>query len=336
MKASSRNIFIISFIALIILNIILLIFYILMNPDISLYAQIFNYLGSRTFQYVTVSFGLPMLLFLIDYIFKFREKYSEDKKQRKINSIKLTEDLWNDIAKISTDFIYMEDFTEDKRMELNKNIDEFVVKAENVVGTWFFEFPDIMSLEENILVTDLFLTPINVLLSCIITIINNKKFYSDEVKIRELQKLIQIIYDGIKSSLHHQTLSILKNSMIYSETHEESYKNYIIEDINYLKIINKQLISIIFKSNTSSDIDIDLKDTVEYLEQMKDSDYEYKAFKKKLITLYNNIPDDKKIQLKDTSYNFSETVIRKIAYDLHIKEIGANFNHLKKQYKKII
>lgn len=79
---SSRNILIILILILIVLNLFLFLIYQDMNPKMSFTAQIFSFLGTRTFQSVTISLVLPILMFLIDYIFKFREKYNEEQKRR--------------------------------------------------------------------------------------------------------------------------------------------------------------------------------------------------------------------------------------------------------------
>lgn len=45
----------------------------------SFYVQIFDYIESKAFQVVTISLGLPIILFLIDYIFKFRKNLQKKK-----------------------------------------------------------------------------------------------------------------------------------------------------------------------------------------------------------------------------------------------------------------
>jgi hypothetical protein len=228
----------------------------------------------------------------------------------------------------------MKDFdNEEKLGELNKNIDEFIMKAEDVVNSWFFEFADLKEfVEDDITFTDLFLTPINVLLSGILSIIDYKKLDPKNTKkIHELQEYIQIIYVGIKGSVHHQTISILKNSMFYLENHEEKLKENIKSDFKLLHKFNLKLIEKMYESYPYNP-DGDLKEINDYLTGMKNKDYDYKTFRKQLENLYKNLPDDKKILLKD-NYEFSEDLIKSFAFILHIGELSSNFNHVKKQYK---
>lgn len=69
-----------------------------------------------------------------------------------MDTINLTENLWNDISVIYTDFIYMKNFKDEEKLaELHKNIDEFIINAENVVNHWnseFFIIPSIVGSSE--------------------------------------------------------------------------------------------------------------------------------------------------------------------------------------------
>jgi len=80
-KMKSRNKIYILLIILFVINLLLFINYVIINPELSFNAQIFNYLGSVQFQFITISIGLPILLLLFDNVFKVREKVLEEKKE---------------------------------------------------------------------------------------------------------------------------------------------------------------------------------------------------------------------------------------------------------------
>lgn len=339
MNFSSKNVLISLFFILIATNLVLFYFFHTMNLKMTLYAQIFEFLGSKTFELVTISIGLPILMFLVDYIFKFREKYAEEKKQRKLDSFNLTQTLWHDLAKISTDLLYINNFNDKEKIEeLNKNIDKFIINGEDVVNTWFFEFSDLndiikkdTTIKNDIQFINLFKMPINILLSGITSVLGYITLHpNDTKKIGELKDYIQIIYIGISGSVHRPTIDILKNAILFSETNEEYLKKDINSKIQILQEFNLKLMSKIYEFYPDSS-DNELKEINDYLIEMKNKEYNYEEFKNQIETLYNKLPNDKKVLLKD-NYIFSEELIKSLAYTLHTDALCCNFDDFKKQY----
>ena len=138
------------------------------------------------------------------YIFKIREKRIEEKKERKIESIKLTQELWDDLAKLTAEFVYNNDINNSEEIgKLHSKMDDFIVKGEGVVNSWHIEFYDLKKLinkEDDVIdFSDILLMPFNVLLSSMLSIIDFKELdtHSDD-DIRLLQECVLLIYDGIR------------------------------------------------------------------------------------------------------------------------------------------
>lgn len=329
-------------IALVTLNLLLLLFFIRINPNINLMAQIFNYFSSKAFQNITISLGLPIIILLIDYVFKINEKRIEERKNRQLDTIAHTNSLWNDLAEITTELIYLNDLkNEEKIVEINSNIDKFIINAEGIVNSWNSEFSNLkFILEDEILFSDVFLSPINVLLSAIISLIDFKEINSyNKDQIRLIQHNIQVIYLGIKGSLHHPILNILKNFVEYDQINDKESKKSIKKEIQKefikLKKFNFILIKEIFDYFPSDTSNVDFKNINQYLNAMKVNDeYEYESFKEKMEELYFNLSDEQKNELKDI-YQFNSDLIQKLANRMNIHEFNANFNHTREQYIKL-
>jgi len=311
------------------------------NPTLSIYKQIFGYFDSKIFQIYSVSLMFPIIFLLIDNIFKLREKRMEEKKERKVETIKFTQELWDDLAKITAEFVYNNNIKNSEEIgKIHSKIDDFIIKGEAVVNSWHIEFYDLKELlnteDDDIDFSDILLMPFNVLLSSILSIIDFKELdtYNDD-DMRLSQEYVLLIYDGIRGSLHQQILRLLKNAMLYNENNNNKTKNKIIEDYEYIKTFSFKLIKEIYEDYPSDDSNYHLKDTYSFIEEMKDNDnYDYEKFKLKMQEYFDKIPNGDKCLLKG-AFQFSNELIKKLAYILKIQELNADYNHLRDQYMSL-
>lgn len=340
MNLSSKKIIGILLIILTIVNYALFLIFQQINPNLTIYAQIFGYLESRPFQAVTISFILPILLFLIDHVFKIREKAIEEKKQRQMESINRTEDLWKDLSELTSEFIYAKKFDGEKIAELHSKIDKFIINAEEVVNSWHFEFANLRKiLGDEIDFTDIYLAPFNVLLSSISSLIDfrNIDYLNEDIeKTRAFQEYILIIYLGIKGGSHQRMINLLHKSMLFSEKNDEMVKQEIETDYNFLRKFSLKLIKEIYENYPFKSSDSDFKDINAFLEKMKSEiDYDYEEFKGNFEIYYNSLPDDKKISFKN-NYQFSDDLIIRFAFILKFQELSGDINHTRKQYHALM
>jgi len=201
-------------IILFVINLLLFISYAIINPELSFSAQILNYLGSVQFQFITISIGLPILLLLFDNVFKVREKVLEEKKEKQLGCIKNTHNLWNDLANICVKFIYAERLSDSIVSDLKKDIEEFIIKTEEISNTWYFEFVNLNDIiGEQKLISNIFISPFDIL-ECSITSIINRICLGQEYDKNQfciMQEHVKIMYNGIKICFHQSTINILKN-----------------------------------------------------------------------------------------------------------------------------
>lgn len=328
------------FLFLLIIDYILFAIYQNINPKLTFYAQIFGYLESKPFQIITISFILPILLFLIADVFKIKEKLIDEKKERQIGSINQTQELWNDISCLTTEFIYTEKFDELKLAKLHSKIDEFIIKAENIANIWYFEFSDLKKiLSDDVDFTDVYLLPFNVILSCISSTIDfrNLNEFNDKdcTQILLKQEYIRLIYEGVKGAAHHNTMRMLRNSKLFIENPSDDIEKQLKEDFRYLKGFSFKLIKEIYKYYPYESSDNDFKEFNEYIEEIKYAgNYNYENFKDKIEIIYKKLPENKKLILMDPYY-FSTSLIKDLAYIMKIQEVSADYNHVRKQYKDL-
>ncbi len=174
LKRNTVSSFKLCLLLLIVANLFLFGVFIFINPQMNFFNQLFLYLSSRPFQFVTISFGLPLLIFLIENTFKVREKFFDEKRSHQVESIKQTHELWNDIANICVKFIYAEELNNEVIISLKSDIENFIIKAEVVSNTWYFNFPNLQDIIGNEKIfTNIFLTPFDLLESSISSIIKS-------------------------------------------------------------------------------------------------------------------------------------------------------------------
>ncbi len=331
---SLKNILLILSITLVVLNAVLLISYILINPQLSLAAQLLGYFSSRAFQILTISLILPIVLLLIDQIFKINEKRIEEKKERQLDCINITHELWKDLAEITATFVYSKDVGKLDVADLKIKIEKFIIKAEEALSSWYFEFQNLEDiLGKNSHYFNIILIPMSVLESSISSaLISEEVKTNNKTEIPIIQEHIRIIYNGIKAATHHRGINLMKYSMLLSDNYDENYENKIKEEYNKLKEFNFILVKEIYHNYKLNGLNGNLKDINELLEEMKQKeDYDTDLFKEKFENFYRKIPNEKKIHLNDI-HEFPPDLIEKMAHIIKIQDLNANFNHFKRDY----
>lgn len=317
---------------LIFLDVALFISYMVINPQISFAAQLFGYFSSSAFQVLTVSLILPILLLLTNDIFKINEKLIEEKKEKQLNSIKKTNELWNDIAEITAEFIFSNKFEPDQIMDLKIRKEKFIIKAEDELNTWYFEFRNLEEiLGKNSHYTDIILIPMSIIESSLSSISYDLQ-NGDNERIKIVQKQMRIIYNGIKAATHHSTINLMKYSMLLESSNDKEYNGKIIAEYNKLKDFNFILIKELYTNYKFDDQNDDLKDLNDFLEENKYKTSDPKIFKEKFEELYYKLPNKTKINLNDI-HEFSPDLIEKLAYIIKIKDLNSNFNIYKRDYE---
>lgn len=324
---SSKRILGILILILIVLNLILFELFEVNSP-------IFTYFGTKQFQTLTISLILPILLFLIDYVFKIREKIVEEKKNRQTQTIQSTKGLWNDLAKITTEFIYMEQLKEKEIGELQAKIDQFIIKAKDVLDSWNSEFTNVQEIlkdqiPKSVSFTQIYLIPFNVLLSAILSASDLRhlaEFKDDIKRTRVIQEYILVIYYGIMGATYHPTVNILENAMLDLDAPDERIKKKIVDDFKELKEFSFDLIKSLFESYPEMP-DTEFKDIVSYIEENKDKEYDLEVFTKDMNQKYQDLPDDKKLLLQEP-YELPLDLIKNLAYNLKIREITEDFSNV--------
>lgn len=328
---SLKRMLIILSLILIILDIILFRAYISINPNLSLLAQLFGFFSSQAFQFLTISFLLPIILLLIDQIFKINEKRVEEKKSKQIKSIKETQDLWDDLAEITTEFIYLEKFENPKLSSLKMKIEKFIIKVEEALNSRYFEFKNLEKiLGKDSYYTATILIPMTILESSISSTITDL-IQGRKENICNTQEYIRIIYNGIKAGTHQRTINLMKYSMMLDDSYDNDIKKKILEEYEYLNEFNFALIKEVYDNYKFKDSADDLKDINNFLQEIKYEDLNLKLFRQKFKSLYNELSNQKKINLNDI-HEFTPDLIENLAYIIKSYDLYANINNFHDDY----
>lgn len=190
LAAKIKNVFIWTILpltCLIVFNLYFFNIYSSLNLDKSYYQLVWGYIDSSVFKVITASLLLPVLLFLFEKLFKYKEtasertyqmkvieknKADENKKKRKeeqkenqIKALESTEEIWREIFKIATKVRYYQG-NEDV-IKIFKDFEKYRIRGFEVANSWHLRFPKI-SEEDKALI----LYPFNVFNGCILTVAN--------------------------------------------------------------------------------------------------------------------------------------------------------------------
>lgn len=330
---SLKRILILLVLTLIFLDFILLISFILINPQLSLPAQLFGFFSSHAFQILTAYFLVPIIVLLFENIFKINEKRIEEKKARQIDSINKTQDLWSDLAKITAEFIYSKEFGLTEISALKIEIEKFIVKAEEALNAHYFDFKNLEKvLGKDNYYTSTILIPMSILESSISSSLTS--IIKGETDIAPIQEYIRIIYNGVKAATHHRTINIMKYSMALNDSYDKKYEDKIKDEYNYLNRFNFVLIKEIFDNYEFDISDTDYNDINSYLNEIKHTDYDPNLSlksKKEFENLYKKLPNRKQILLNDI-HEFPDDLIKNLAHIIKVYDLNANLNHFHNDY----
>ncbi len=127
----------------------------------------------------------------------------------------------------------------------------------------------------------------------------------------------------------------MKNSMELTENFNNASITEIKSNFDELKKLNLILFEQILDFYEFSDSDDDLKKINDYLVEVKNSEYSNSnEFYDKFVSLYDDLPNDKKLALKDI-HQFSDELISQLAQILKIKDLISNFNFYYNIFSKL-
>ncbi len=197
----------------------------------SIWAQVIAYLESDAFKVITISLLLPILLFLLESVFKVRkameernqrererrkerqEKEQDRRKERQWKCIESTAEMWDELYSLASEVTYhFEDKGAGERVQaVLRNLNNLISRGETIINMWSFRFPNLTADD-----LDLFLYPMNMLLKSAITVgysLAQDTTEASEVDRRELKDALGAIQSSLLGIAHHNILSILKLSM---------------------------------------------------------------------------------------------------------------------------
>jgi hypothetical protein len=189
------------------------------QPAEPLDAQLIGYLESSAFSVVTVSIVIPIILAFLNQFFNIGsavQQRIETQKQEFRNqlskSIKQTTTIWTDFYDYCGKVIFWRDYGESRALlDLLQEGSKLANKAEEVVESWPRMFRNLKSSD-----TDVFVTYLNIMISCTETVIDSIRTSNhDPVRIpetAELQESLGLVRSGIRGTLHMSLLEILNKS----------------------------------------------------------------------------------------------------------------------------
>jgi hypothetical protein len=124
------------------LNLIAFLIYCMSHPSENLSAQLWVYLESDAFKVITASIILPILLCLLESLFKISAKRKEELKEKQWECIEKTSQTWNQLFSLASEVRYFEkEANKGARIEdILLKLAKFVSQAEDIVNMWYFRF----------------------------------------------------------------------------------------------------------------------------------------------------------------------------------------------------
>lgn len=223
---------------LVLLNVFAFYVYQNANPNNNSWLQLWEYLQSDAFSYITISLLLPIISLFLENLFEVRkiiEEKIEKEKQAGIKErwecIQKTIKVWNEFFNFVLDVAYFketngasDDNKKDKKMSpqtIRKKIEKQVTLAFEQINSVYFKFPNLESEnQENTFQGDIvYLT--NVLYNSVVSVIYQLEHCENIVETKELQQTLLTIHDGVRSLLYHRMLLVLKYSVYVWEGKKE-------------------------------------------------------------------------------------------------------------------
>jgi len=216
---------------LIMLNLIIFGIYQKSHPDENLWKQLWNYLGSEPTKIVTVSIILPIIMLLLERIFKIRDVIGEriearkqKRREARWQCIEETSKMWNELYGLVSDVVYYKPPTRRAKKEppakeephledTLKKLENLASSWNNIVNMWHHRFPNLSDTNIGLSFEDSVHYFIAMLFDSTFTIACYILKSSDRKKINDLQGTLGIIQDVVRSIVYHPMICILKDSM---------------------------------------------------------------------------------------------------------------------------
>ena len=216
-------------ILLIALNFIVFYIYQRSHLEENLSTQLWNYFGSDAFKVITVSFLLPIILFLLESLFKIRkavEERIEREKQRRRDArwqcVEETTKMWNELDSVISEVRYFETNTRahDKEGERKTSVGDILKRLENlssslnkIVNMWYYRFPNLSDKDTSSSFEDSVHYFITTLFDSTFTIAYHIQKSNDRQEKEVLRETLGIIQAGVRSIVYHPLICILKDSI---------------------------------------------------------------------------------------------------------------------------
>ena len=241
-KRRSAMFWIISLVILLLaLNLIVFFIYQTSHPSENLSAQLWVYLESDAFKVITASIILPILLCLLESLFKISAKRKEELKEKQWECIEQTSKIWNELHSLSTEVRYFKAAANEEASieDILKRLEKFTNSAEDVINMWRFRFPNLYEGEKNEAI-DAFVLFMNILLNSANTVAYFIQENGNTKEVSEMQDSLESIQGGINTIAHHNILSIPKLSTdllggALSPDREPSINSELNTRLNFLK-----------------------------------------------------------------------------------------------------
>ncbi len=187
-----------------------------------------DYFNSKAFEGLIISLLIPLLLSLIEKIFKIGDKIEADQDQRKrdqmeaqrrvdnerrqrqTDTIKKTNEMWSELYGLSTEVAYFKAGQGKVSIrDLRKKIECLTNKAEEMLNLWYLNFPRV-ALE----VQEQALPGLNLFLLSALTVADVvEDELEQEAEIKSMQNYLLVIQDGIRFGLHYPLIQIFHFAM---------------------------------------------------------------------------------------------------------------------------
>jgi hypothetical protein len=272
--------------------------------------QAWQYLESSTFKILNASIILPILLFLLEFLFKIGAKRKEQREDRQWECIEKTSQMWNQLFSLASEVRYFEkDANKGARIEdIVLKLAKFIAPAQDIVNMWdsrfFRSIPEKNIDYSNDDIISSFKVPINVLLRSTFAVayfIRDANKEEEEKEIQWLQSSLEKIQGGISDMAHHLIINVLKHTM-YLEDGGKKAINEINENLDRLRK-NNDWLKEMEKKNTRFPL-VEGNEVEEFriaVENMmsKKAGMESDTLKR----LFLKIPPEKRPRLKDVVYS---------------------------------
>jgi hypothetical protein len=210
---------------------------------------LWGYFESDTFKGITTSLVIPIFMFLFERRFKILENYEtsraerisaiiKNNKEKRWETVKNTQTMWNDLYELTSEVCF---FTKSddgivRIKELQKRLNNFITRAEEVVNDWNNRLPNLSSEDTGTLVN-----LVNHLFEPTITVAS---YIEDDIvkknsEISDLQLSLTIIQGGVKTMFHFPLMNILTKSIWLLEIIEDNIPEH--EVYSYIENVDSQI-----------------------------------------------------------------------------------------------